>query len=78
MRTRGSGQDTAERYEQNLVVGGRSKIGETYYLGSVFEGFLYEMFFPAMAQKEMEEQFIRLQQLNQSVDEYAAEFLTLS
>ena len=31
-----------------------------------------------MAQKEMEEQFIRLQQLNQSVDEYAAEFLRLS
>jgi len=31
-----------------------------------------------MAQKEMEEQFIRLQQWNRSVDEYAAEFLRLS
>ena len=38
----------------------------------------YERFFPATAQKEMEEQFIRLQQLNRSVDEYAAEFLRLS
>ena len=33
----------------------------------------YERFFPATGQK-MEEQFIRLQQLNRSVDEYAAEF----
>ena len=31
-----------------------------------------------MAQKEMEERFIRLQQLNRSVNEYAAEFLRLS
>ena len=31
-----------------------------------------------MAQKEMEKQFIRLQQWNRSVDEYAAEFLRLS
>jgi len=38
----------------------------------------YERFFPATAQKEMEEQFIRLQQRNRSVDEYAAEFLRLS
>ena len=38
----------------------------------------YERFFPATAQKEMEEQFIRLQQWNRSVDEYAAEFLRLS
>ena len=36
----------------------------------------YERFFPA--QKEMEEQFIKLQQWNRSVDEYAAEFLRLS
>ena len=38
----------------------------------------YKRFFLATAQKEMEEQFIRLQQLNQSVNEYAAEFLRLS
>jgi len=38
----------------------------------------YERFFPTTAQKEMEEQFIRLQQRNRSVDEYAAEFLRLS
>jgi len=38
----------------------------------------YERFFLAIAQKEMEEQFIRLQQLNRSVDEYAAEFQRLS
>ena len=38
----------------------------------------YERFFPAMANKEMEEQPIKLQQLNQYVDEYAAKFLRLS
>jgi len=38
----------------------------------------YERFFPAMAQKYMEEQFIRLQQLNRSVDGYTAEFLRLN
>ena len=38
----------------------------------------YSRFFPATAQKDMEEQFIRLQQWNKSVDEYAAEFLRLS
>jgi len=54
------------------VVGGRSETGETYYLGSVSKG-LYERFFPTTAQKEMEESFIRLQQLNRSVHEYAAE-----
>ena len=38
----------------------------------------YDRFFLTIAQKEMEEQFIRLQQWNRSVDEYAAEFLRLS
>ena len=38
----------------------------------------YERFFPATAQKEMVEQFIRLQQWNRSVNEYATEFLRLS
>ena len=38
----------------------------------------YERFFLATAQKEMEEQFIKLQQWNRSVDEYAVEFLRLS
>ena len=38
----------------------------------------YERFFPATAQKEIEEQFIRRQHWNRSVDEYAAEFLRLS
>ena len=38
----------------------------------------YERFFPAMVQKEMEKQFFKLQQLNQSIDKYAAEFLRLS
>jgi hypothetical protein len=37
-----------------------------------------ERFFPKTAKKEMEEQFIKLQQWNKSVDEYAAEFLRLS
>ena len=31
-----------------------------------------------MAQKEIVEQFIRLQQWNKSIDEYATEFLRLS
>ena len=38
----------------------------------------YERFFPTTAQRDMEEQFIRLHQRNRSVDEYAAEFLRLS
>ena len=59
------------------MVGRRSEIGEAYYLGQFLRGF-YERFFPATAQKEMEEQFIKLQQFNRSVDEYDAEFLRLS
>ena len=43
-----------------------------------FSKSFYSRFFPATAQKDMEEQFIRLQQGNKSVDEYAAEFLRLS
>ena len=43
-----------------------------------FSKSFYSRFFPATAQKDMEEQFIRLQQGNRSVDEYAAEFLRLS
>ena len=43
-----------------------------------FSKSFYSRFFPATAQKDMEEQFIRLQQWNKSVDEYAAEFLRLS
>ena len=38
----------------------------------------YERFFPKTAQGEMEEQFIRLQQKDRIIDEYAAEFLRLS
>jgi len=38
----------------------------------------YERFFRVIAQKEMEEEFIRLQQRNRSVDEYAAEFSRLN
>ena len=34
-----------------------------------FSKSFYDMFFPAMAQKKMEEQFIQLQQWNRSVDE---------
>ena len=60
------------------MVGGRSNTGETYYVGLVFKGFFYESFFPATVQKKMEEQFIRLQQRNRSVDEYGTEFLRLS
>jgi len=40
-----------------------------------FSKSFYSRFFPATAQKDMEEQFIRLQQGDRSVDEYAAEFL---
>ena len=43
-----------------------------------FSKSFYERFFPKTAQKEIEEQFIRLQQRDQTVDEYAAEFLRLS
>ena len=38
----------------------------------------YDRFFPTTAQKEMEEQFIWLQQWNRSVNEYATEFLRLN
>ena len=38
----------------------------------------YKRFFPTTTQKEMEEQFIKMQQWNRSVDEYATEFLRLS
>ena len=38
----------------------------------------YGRFFPVTAQKKMEEQFIRLQQSNRTVDEYVVEFLRLS
>ena len=38
----------------------------------------YKRFFPATAQKDMEEQFNRLQQRNRSMNEYAAELLRLS
>ena len=37
-----------------------------------FSKSFYSRFFPVTAQKDMEEQFIRLQQGNRSVDEYAA------
>jgi len=43
-----------------------------------FSKSFYDRFFPTIAQKEMEEQFIRLQQWNRFVDEYAAEFLRLN
>ena len=43
-----------------------------------FSKSFYERFFFETAQKEMEEQFIRLQQRDQTVDEYAAKFLRLS
>jgi len=43
-----------------------------------FSKSFYSRFFPVTAQKDMEEQFIRLRQGNKSVDEYAAEFLRLS
>ena len=43
-----------------------------------FSKSFYERFFSKTAQKEMEDQFIRLQQRDQTVDEYAAEFLRLS
>ena len=36
------------------------------------------MFFLVTAQKEKEEQFIRLQQWSKSIDEHAVEFLRLS
>ena len=43
-----------------------------------FSKSFYSRFFPVTAQKDMEEQFIRLRQGSKSVDEYAAEFLRLS
>jgi len=41
-----------------------------------FDGF-FERFFPLTAQREMEEQFQRLKQRNDTVDSYAANFLRL-
>ena len=38
----------------------------------------YERFFPKTARREMEQQFINLQQGSRSIDEYAAKFLRLS
>ena len=43
-----------------------------------FSMVFYERFFLAIAQKEMKEQFIKLQHWNQSVDEYTTEFLRLN
>ena len=43
-----------------------------------FTDSFYERFFPACAKKEMAEQFMKLQQWNKIVDEYAVEFLRLS
>ena len=43
-----------------------------------FTDSFYERFFPACAKKEMAEQFIKLQQGNKTIDEYASEFLRLS
>ena len=59
------------------MVGRGSETGEAYYLGQFLESF-YERFSPKMAQKEMEEQFIILQQEDRTMDEYVAEFLRLS
>ena len=60
-----------------MVVGRRARL-ERHITWDQFSRGLYERFFPTMAQKEMEEWFIRLHQLNQSVDEYVVEFLRLS
>jgi len=60
-----------------LVVGRGSETGETHHLDQFLKSF-YERFFPITAQKEMEEQFIRLQQEDRTADEYTAEFLRLS
>ena len=43
-----------------------------------FTDSFYERFFPVCAKKEMEDQFMKLQQWNKTVDEYATEFLRLS
>ena len=43
-----------------------------------FSKSFYEKFFLNMAQKEMEEQFIRLKQKDRTIDEYVAEFLRLN
>ena len=45
---------------------------------TTFSKSFYSRFFPATARKDMAEQFIRLQQGDKSVDQYAAEFLRLS
>jgi len=51
---------------------------ETPVTWDTFSKSFYSRFFPVTAQKDMEEQFIRLRQGKRSVDEYAAEFLRLS
>ena len=38
----------------------------------------YERFFSKIVRREMEQQFINLQQGSRSIDEYAAKFLRLS
>lgn len=43
-----------------------------------FSESFYAQFFPATAQREMEQKFIELKQGDQTVDEYANEFLRLS
>jgi len=43
-----------------MVASRRGEAREAHLLGLVLKG-LYERFFPAIAQKEMEKQFIRLQ-----------------
>ena len=60
-----------------MVAGGRSKSRKPITRNQFSKSF-YKRFFPRIAQKEMEDQFIRLQQGNWSVDEYTADFLRLS
>ena len=60
MRTSESGQELAEGCGEDLVASRRGEAGEAHLLGPVLEG-LHKRFFPATAQKEMEEQFIKLQ-----------------
>jgi len=48
-----------------MVVGERSETGEAHYLDQFSKGF-YERFFSITTEKEMEEQFIRLQQRNRT------------
>ena len=70
----GSGQDTAENVARTWWLAEEATLEKLITWDRFSKGF-YVRFFPSTAQKEMEEQFIRLQQLNRSVDEYAAEFL---